>query len=180
MASPTVSKYDELMARNKKVAQTHPGAPFILADIPKDSMPSIPILVVTCSDARCDPNNFLSPEPLEMIIFRNQGGRVQNILPDIISTDTLVRFQQIWVIHHNDCGASIVAEEDVRSAVGKLPGVEPKTLEAMFLPPFTDFEKSVRDDLTFLRSTPFLRKELADQVHGFLYDIKTGLLSPVV
>ena len=56
---------------------------------------------VTCADARCDPNYFLPPKPLEMIIFRNVGGRVQMMLPDILSTDTLVRFQQIWVIHHN-------------------------------------------------------------------------------
>ena len=45
---------------------------------------------------------------------------------------------------------------------------------------YRSVETSVRDDVAFLKSTPFLREELADQVRGFFYDIKTGLLSPVV
>ena len=44
---------------------------------------------------------------------------------------------------------------------------------------FLSFEDSVRDDLKFLRDSPFLRKELAGSVRGFVLDITTGLLKPV-
>ena len=40
-------------------------------------------------------------------------------------------------------------------------------------------EQSVRDDLAILKANPLIRKELAERAHGFVYDIKTGALTPV-
>jgi carbonic anhydrase len=40
-------------------------------------------------------------------------------------------------------------------------------------------EQSVRDDLNFLKTSPYIPKALADSSYGFIYDIKTGLLSRV-
>jgi carbonic anhydrase len=40
-------------------------------------------------------------------------------------------------------------------------------------------EQSVRDDLNFLKISPYIPKALADRCYGLIYDIKTGLLSPV-
>jgi carbonic anhydrase len=46
-------------------------------------------------------------------------------------------------------------------------------------PPRDSLEQSVRDDLAILRAYPFTRKELADSSIGFVYDLKTGKLTPV-
>jgi carbonic anhydrase len=39
--------------------------------------------------------------------------------------------------------------------------------------------QSVRDDIEILKKNPFIRKELADRAVGFVYDLKSGLLTPV-
>jgi carbonic anhydrase len=38
---------------------------------------------------------------------------------------------------------------------------------------------SVREDLKFLKSLPLIRQEIKDNAKGYIYDIKTGKLSPV-
>jgi carbonic anhydrase len=40
-------------------------------------------------------------------------------------------------------------------------------------------EESVREDLAWLRSSPFIKKELAERTHGFIYDIKSGKVNKV-
>lgn len=41
-------------------------------------------------------------------------------------------------------------------------------------------EEGVKHDLEIVRKSPYLRKELKDSVRGFIFDIKTGLLNPVL
>jgi carbonic anhydrase len=41
-------------------------------------------------------------------------------------------------------------------------------------------EESVRYDLEVVRNSPYIRKELKDSARGFVFDIKTGLLNPVL
>ena len=40
-------------------------------------------------------------------------------------------------------------------------------------------EQSVRDDLAVLRASPLVKKELKDGASGWVFDIKSGLLSAV-
>jgi carbonic anhydrase len=39
---------------------------------------------------------------------------------------------------------------------------------------------SVREDVEFLKASDLVRPELKERVAGFVYDVKTGLLNPVV
>lgn len=41
----------------------------------------------------------------------------------------------------------------------------------------SSLEQSVRDDLAVIKGCSLMRKELADRSYGFIYDIKTGLVS---
>ena len=43
----------------------------------------------------------------------------------------------------------------------------------------TSLEQSVKDDLAILKASPLVRKELRENASGFIFDIKTGLLSAV-
>ena len=43
----------------------------------------------------------------------------------------------------------------------------------------SSLEQSVRDDLAVIKGSPLVRKQLADRTYGFIYDIKTGLVSPL-
>jgi carbonic anhydrase len=40
-------------------------------------------------------------------------------------------------------------------------------------------EAHVKEDLAFLKSSPFIRKELAEKSYGFVFDIKTGKVNKV-
>ena len=39
--------------------------------------------------------------------------------------------------------------------------------------------KSVKEDVVYLRQLPFLKKEKETNIHGFVFDVQTGLLNPV-
>jgi len=43
--------------------------------------------------------------------------------------------------------------------------------------PFSNVEQSVRDDVTFLRNSPFIPQNIS--ISGFIYDVKSGKLLPV-
>ncbi len=43
--------------------------------------------------------------------------------------------------------------------------------------PFSNLEQSVRDDVTFLRNSPFIPQSI--DISGFVYDVNTGKLLPV-
>jgi carbonic anhydrase len=55
---------------------------------------------VTCADPRCEPAYFFATRPGEAIFLRTMGGRVETVLPDILSMDVLFGFKQIIVVHH--------------------------------------------------------------------------------
>ena len=40
-------------------------------------------------------------------------------------------------------------------------------------------EESVREDLRYLKTHHLVRRELADNAKGYVWDIKTGKLSPI-
>lgn len=37
-----------------------------------------------------------------------------------------------------------------------------------------DLHQSLKDDVEFLKASPYIRKELGERTRGFMYDIKTG------
>lgn len=43
----------------------------------------------------------------------------------------------------------------------------------------SSLDKSVREDLKVLRDSPLVRPELKEHLHGYVLDIKTGLLRQV-
>ena len=53
------------------------------------------------------------------------------------------------------------------------------SLSCTILTNISSLEQSVRDDLAVIKGSPLMRKELADHSYGFIYDIKTGLVSAV-
>lgn len=65
------------------------------------------------------------------------------------------------------------------TSVGFTSKRESKRVERHLLMQLDSMEESVRLDLNVLRSSALVRKELADCARGFVYNLKTGLLSSV-
>jgi len=169
---------ETLLERNKEYAKSHSPLPTITeAMAGGDDFKRT--IVVTCADNRVSPDVLLQTTPLDgIIICRNAGGRVAKALPDIMALGTLLKIQSIMVIHHTDCGASHFTNESVRKA-HENGGSNHSDLENMDFGAFTDVEQSIRDDLKFLKDSSYIPKAVAERSTGYVYDIKTGLLSLV-
>ncbi|KAF2489009.1 carbonic anhydrase [Lophium mytilinum] len=138
------------------------------------------IAVVTCADTRCNPEDFLHLNLGEVIIFRNPGGSTASALPGLLAIDNLVTLEDIIVVKHTDCGATIFRDDTIRETIKQRVPDHATEVDAMsFGNITTSLEDSVRENLSFLKGSALIRKELADRCVGFVFDIKTGALNRV-
>ncbi|OCL02869.1 hypothetical protein AOQ84DRAFT_421415 [Glonium stellatum] len=167
--------------RKREYAISHQPLP-LLAELKAMGLPAPRkdrILVITCADHRSVPEDFLRLQTRDaVLVMRNVCGHVEPILTGILALDYFVKFSDILIIHHTDCGASHFKEADIRAELkARAPGhAEVDTMEFGAI---NDIEQSVRDDIRVLRISPFIKKELAERTVGFVYNLKTGLLYPV-
>jgi len=169
----------ELLKRNQSYAATaHQPIP-TFAELGEKNIEPPHTIVVSCADGRCQPEKFLGLSPQDgVVLIRTVGGHVQPILNDIIALDGFIGIKDLLVIHHTDCGTLSFKDENIRKGLkARLP--ERDDIDGMSFGAIKDLEQSVRDDLAILRAYPFTRKELADSSLGFVYDLKTGKLTPV-
>ncbi|PTB68127.1 hypothetical protein BBK36DRAFT_1115383, partial [Trichoderma citrinoviride] len=119
--------------------------------------------------------------PSEVVVHRNAGGNVRHALRDIIILDEVLGLKEIAIIHHTDCGTLRFRDEDIRrSLISKMDSEYWPVIDTMHIGAITDVEQSVRDDLAWLEKTPFVRKDLVEKTRGFVFDVKTGLVNPVI
>ncbi|TFB02182.1 Uncharacterized protein CCMA1212_005717 [Trichoderma ghanense] len=133
-------------------------------------------LSVTCNDRRCIPERFFNIQPGEVVVHRNAGGNVRHALRDIIILDEVLGLKEIAIVHHTDCGTLRFRDEDIRKTDSRYW----PEIDAMHIGAIADVDRSVGDDLEWLGKTPFVRKDLIEKTRGFIFDVKTGLVSPVV
>ncbi|KAL7896051.1 hypothetical protein HDV63DRAFT_405954 [Trichoderma sp. SZMC 28014] len=153
------SFHETLLERNKKYSETHSPAPTIAEQVALGHV-------------------FETTLVNQVLISRNAAGRVAPALQQVMLFDAFIGLKSVIVIHHTDCGASHFKEVDIRKAhKSRLP--DHPEIDEMVFGAFDDVEKSVRDDLHILKTSPYVPKRIADQCYGYIYDIKTGLLTPV-
>ncbi|OCL12161.1 carbonic anhydrase [Glonium stellatum] len=172
--SPTVA---ELLERNRQLAATHEPSP-TLSEMGKEGKSPPKILIVTCVDPRCNPAEFLGLNTGDALVFRNICGHITPVLKDIAAFDVFLGLSDIMVIHHTDCGATHFTDDFIRDGLKKRFPTN-GDIDSMSFGAITDLEQSVKDDLEILRKSPLITKELAERSVGFVYDIKSGLLTAV-
>jgi carbonic anhydrase len=70
-------------------------------------------------------------------------------------------------------------DDDIRRQLAADLGAEAATAaEQIDFLPFADLDQSVRDDVDSIRSSPLIPRDIP--VAGFVYDVHTGRLRPVV
>ncbi|RFU78297.1 carbonic anhydrase [Trichoderma arundinaceum] len=120
---------DEILERNKPYKY--------FSESVGQRMPSV--LIITCLDPRCKPEEFLCLMPGESAIFRVGGGRVAPLITQITTLDCFLgSFKEIMVIHHTDCGATHMTEEKVHNHVLKEEGVSVEDAKKLVLPVITE------------------------------------------
>jgi carbonic anhydrase len=174
-----MTNIDQLRDRNRAFAATDarrrvPPIPFI---------PRQNLYIVTCLDGRVDPAQLLGLELGDALVQRNIGGRVTPaVIRDIAYAAYLVEskapdgpYFEVAVVHHTDCGSTLMAEDDLRHGYAARIGVDERSLAET---PVLDPARTVRTDVLRARWAPAIPDRVL--VSGHVYDVETGLLTTVV
>jgi carbonic anhydrase len=165
----------DALARNRAFAAAggHEGAVVL---------PRLRLAVVTCVDPRTDPARFLRLELGDAIVIRNVGGRVtREVVENLAFLGLLAEavfpdgpLFEVAVIHHTQCGAGALADDDFRTRYADRIGAGADELRAAAV---TDPAATVATDLERLRTAPALSPRLT--FSGHVYDVTTGLIETV-
>jgi carbonic anhydrase len=174
-----MSNIAQLLDRNQAFArsdarQNAPRLPFL---------PRLSLYIVTCIDCRVDPAQFLGIELGEAVVERNIGGRVTPaVLKDIAYISYLVESKapegpwfEVAIIHHTDCGSTLLADDELRHGFAQRVGVDERTLtDTEVLDPARTVRTDVDRVLWADEIPPTVR------VSGHVYDVATGQVTTVV
>ena len=158
---------DEFLQANEQYA-----ANFKKGDLPLP--PGRKVAVLACMDARLDPARILGLEEGDAHVIRNAGGRAADALRSLIISEQLLGTNTIVILHHTDCGMLTFTDEVIHDKIKH--DLHADADHIAFLP-FKDLDQSVRDDITFLRSSSLIPESI--EIRGFVYDVKTGKLHSI-
>jgi carbonic anhydrase len=145
--------------------------------------PILGLVVVTCLDPRVDPAHILGLDLGDAMVVRNVGGRVT---PDVVETIAFVgQFAakvvaegppfEVAVIHHTQCGAAALADDDFRRNYARTIGADEATLRKYAI---LDPASTVAPDVGRLRLSEAIPDRIT--VSGHVYDVDTGLVETVI
>jgi carbonic anhydrase len=176
LTAPNAANIDLALARNRAFAGAggHEGAVVF---------PRLSLFVITCLDPRVDPAHVLGLDLGDAIVVRNVGGRVT---PEVINdvafigqiAETLLPggpLFEIAVIHHTQCGAGALADDDFRHRYAERIGAEESSLREHAV---LDPTATVTHDVERLRSAPAISARVS--VSGHVYDVVTGLVETII
>jgi carbonic anhydrase len=173
------SRMTPLLEHNDRFVRTFTPVPL--------GLPSARVIVVTCLDHRVAPEITLGLNLGDAPVLRNAGGRVtQPVIEEIaylgflgrrlfggqLSTDSRV---EVAIIHHTQCGTSMLADPGFRREASEATGVDDEALEALAV---ADPHTTVKADVELLLSSPLLPPTIG--VSGHVYDVETGRVTTVV
>ncbi|WP_330340587.1 beta-class carbonic anhydrase [Streptomyces sp. NBC_00557] len=157
---------DRLVAANQAYAAefTDPGM---------DARPVLKVAVVACMDARLDLHKALGLQLGDCHTIRNAGGVVtDDVIRSLTISQRALGTRSVVLIHHTGCGMESITEDfrhDLEMEVGQRP--------AWAVEAFRDVDQDVRQSMQRVRTSPFLLH--TDDVRGFVFDVRTGLLREV-
>jgi carbonic anhydrase len=164
-----MSEFDDLLAANRTYAEDFRLGGF-------DGVARSGVAIVTCMDSRIDPLGMIGLAPGDAKILRNPGGRVTDqVLVALVLGVTLLKVDRVLVIEHTRCAMASASEEELRARVGSEAGTDASWMSLGVIDNQTD---AIRGDVAKVKSHPLIGNHVA--VGGFLYDVDSGLLTPVV
>ncbi len=160
--------FADLIAANRAYAEAYDMAGF-------DGIAQAGVAIVTCMDSRIDPLGLVGLQPGDAKIFRNPGGRVDNLALEALVLGThLLGVDRILVVPHTRCAVATNSAAELRQRVGAGAG---KDASWMSFHVIEDQVRALREDLAKVRSHPLIAQGV--EVAGFIYDVDSGLLEPV-
>ena len=131
--------------------------------------------VVACMDARLHPEATLGLDIGDSHMIRNAGGRVSSdALRSLAISQQLLGTNEIYIIHHTDCGMLTFSNDDIRGILKERLGADASDIDFL---PFPELTQSVLDDIAIIKNSPLINP--GTPIVGFIYDVKTGKLEVV-
>jgi carbonic anhydrase len=174
-----MTRMTPLLEYNEQFAATYTPAPL--------GPPTAQMLIVTCLDHRVDPAITLGLQLGEAPVIRNAGGRVtQAVIDDLAflaflagqlfgGQDADDRLFEVAVVHHTQCGTSLLADPGFRHQAAQATGLPEAALAVSAV---ADPHITVQADVERLLTAPSLSPKVS--VSGHVYDIATGRLTTAV
>ena len=160
--------FDDVLAANESYAAS-------FQDLGLPGRAGRGLAVVTCMDSRIDPLRMLGLAPGDAKIMRNAGGRVtDDVLRTLVLAVHLLGVERVLVVEHTECKMASATDEQVHAAILESSGIDTRSLEFRTM---SDQKATVLEDVQKVRSSPYLPDSV--QVGGFLYDVRTGRLTPL-
>ena len=160
--------YEETLHANQRYA-----GGFALGHLPMP--PGRKLAIVACMDARLTVEQLLGLATGDAHIIRNAGGLItEDAIRSLILSTQLLGTRTIYVIQHTDCGMLTFQDHELRDRLTRETGHDAAHLH---FHAFSDVEASVARQIQLIREIPFLPREI--DVHGFLYDVRTGKLREI-
>jgi carbonic anhydrase len=146
-------------------------------------LPAQQVFVVTCLDPRVDPAAFLGVELGDAPVVRNAGGRITDaVIDDVAFISFLAESMipegplfEVAVIHHTGCGTGFLADHAFRTAFAHRTHLDEDDLVAEAV---IDPEHTVAIDVARLLASDKVSPRIT--AAGYVYDLETGLVRPVV
>ena len=133
--------------------------------------------IVTCADPRLsDIEQMLGLAEGDVDMIRNFGTVIDDdAVRSLVLSTRLLGTREIMIINHTDCGMLRFTDSDLEERLRKETGQAPIAPARFYS--FTDAEENTKEQVQKARSHPWISKDVP--VRGFVYDVKTGLLSEV-
>ena len=163
-----MDKFDDILEANQSFV-----AGFTSEDLTGTAVKGLAI--VTCMDSRIDPLRIVGMHAGDAKILRNAGARVtDDVLRTLVLATHLLGVNRVLVMPHTDCRMASTDEAGIHAAISKKSGVDTRTLD---FETTSDQDAALLKDIVKIESYPLLANEV--RVMGAIYDVKSGLLTPI-
>lgn len=178
---------DEVLAANRSYAGEFGGKAALTLP------PARRFAILTCMDARLDPAKYAGLAEGDAHVIRNAGGRASDdAIRSLVISYKLLGTREWFVVHHTDCGMQLFSDDVMASLLEQSlqtatidaagwhdNGDGPGSVHGRYVKwlTFSDLAASVTEDVQRIRSHPLVPRLIP--IDGYVYDVKTGLLSEV-
>ncbi len=164
-----MSIIDHAIKANKSYAKRHDPK---LADRPAPK-----IAVVTCMDPRLSHlSEILGIPQADIDVIRTGGPAVtDDVLGELVVSTRVLGTKEILLLNHSGCGFTTFTDDELNAKLAVATGDSSPAPMRFFS--YRDPEQNTLEQIEKVRSHPWIAKEIP--VRGFVFDMKTGLLSEV-
>ncbi|KAI1323891.1 carbonic anhydrase [Xylariaceae sp. FL0255] len=177
----------EMLEQNKNWQAANPNPYVKLTDAPQAGMTPPGVLIFSCIDPRASPEELLGLQGGEAFVVRNLGGRGAIGVKELVFLEHVTKgmaLKEVIIMHHTDCGLTHADGDKILAGMkAEYPARVDEISKLLTFPTYdgSSVEKhmeTIREDINFVKSLPYIRQELKDNVKGYLFDIETGKLIP--